>query len=163
MESGARTSLPTGREVLDRYGPGLRELAVFPALVLLGFVVWFATSPGILSMALGLDLPRWAYGGPSSIFFAPGVYGALALACGFALPRGFYLWGFALGLHGPFTEALTVYLMYQEGVGLVGGTSGIVGYVVITAILLIFAILCYTALSAIGAGARFLLGYAIRR
>ncbi len=89
--------------------------------------------------------------------------GALALVAGLAFPRGFYLWGVALGLHGPFVEALTVYLMYQEGIGLVGGAPGIVSYVVLSALLLVFAILCFTVLSAIGAGARYLLRQATGR
>ena len=69
------------------------------------------------------------------------------------------LWGIALGLHGPFVEGLTIHLMARDGIELAGGTPGIVSYVVISAMLLVFTILCYTALSAMGAGARYLLGW----
>lgn len=146
----------------DRYGPGRRELTVFAALILIGFLVWFAGSPGVTSRLFGVDLPRWPqFGSPLDLFRAAIACGALV--SGFVFTRGFYLWGVALGLHGPLVEALTVYLMYQDGIGLVGGTRGIVGYVVISAMLFVFAISCYTAISALGAGARYLLERRARR
>jgi hypothetical protein len=149
-----------GRGVLDRYGPGKRELTVFVALVFLGFVVWFAGTPGSTSMVFGVDLPRWAqYDPPLSLLFVPVVCGALALVAGSVFDRGFYLWGIALGLHGPFVQGLTVHLMVQDGIELAGGRPGIVSYVPISVMLLVFTIFCYTALSAMGAGARYLLGW----
>ena len=145
-----------------RYVPGKRELMVFVALVVLGFLVWVAGSPGFTSRVLGLDLPRWAQYEPP-LSFVPVVCGALALVFGFVLSRGFYLWGIALGIHAPFVEGLTVHLMAQDGIGLVGGRPGIVSYVLISVMLLVFTMFCYTALSALGAGARYLLGRASRR
>lgn len=139
--------------------PGKKEPIVFVALVFLGFLVWVAGSPGFTSRVFGVDLPRWAqYDPPLSLFFVPVVCGALALVVGFVFSRGFYLWGIALGVHGPFVQGLTVHLMAQDGIGLVGGRPGIVSYVLISVMLLVFTIFCYTVLSAIGAGARYLLG-----
>jgi len=130
------------------------------ALVVLGVVVWFAGAPGISSWVFGVDLARWAQDGPPlSLFFVPVVCGALALVAGVGFDRGFYLWGLALGLHGPFVEGLTVHLMARDGIELAGGRPGIVGYVVISAVLLVFTVLLYTALSVMGAGARYLLGW----
>lgn len=146
--------------MLDRYGPGKRELTVFVALVFLGFVVWFAGTPGSTSMVFGVDLPRWAqHDPPLSLLFVPAMCGALALVAGFVFDRGFYLWGTALGLHGPFVQGLTVHLMVQDGIELAGGGPGIVSYVLISAVLFVFTIFCYTALSAMGAGTRHLLGW----
>jgi hypothetical protein len=147
--------------VLDRYGPGKQELTVFVALVFLGFVVWFAGTPGSTSMVLGVDLPRWAqYDPPLSLLFVPVVCGALALVAGLVFDRGFYLWGLALGLHGPFVQGLTVHLMAQDGIELAGGRPGVVSHVLISVmLLLVFTIFCYTALAAMGAGARYLLGW----
>ena len=150
--------------MLGRYGPGKRELVVFVALVVLGFLVCIAGSPGFTSRVLGLDLPRWAqHEPPLSLFFVPVVCGALALVFGFMFSRGFYLWGIALGIHAPFVEGLAVHLMAQDGIGLVGGRPGIVSYVLISVMLLVFTIFCYTVLSALGAGARYLLGRAARQ
>ena len=146
--------------MLNRYGPGRRGLIVFVALVLLGFVVWLAGSPGFASRVFGVDLPRWAQDDPPLfLFFVPVVCGALALAAGFVFTRGFYLWGIALGLHGPFVEGLTIHMMARDGIELAGGTPGVVSYVLISAMLLVLTVLCYTALSAMGAGARYLLGW----
>lgn len=64
--------------------------------------------------------------------------------------------GHRLGLRGPFVQGLTIHLMARDGIELAGGTPGIVSYVVISAMLLALTILCYTALSAMGAGARYL-------
>ncbi len=78
--------------MLDRYGPGKRELTVFMALVFLGFLVWLAGSPGFASRVFGVDLPLWAQYDPSlSPFLGPVVCGALAVVAGFAFDRGFYL------------------------------------------------------------------------
>jgi hypothetical protein len=161
MQGEAQPSAPgVGRGVLDWYGPGKRELMVFVALVFLGFVVWFAGTPGSMPMVFGVGLPRWAqYDPPLSLLFAPVVCGALALAAGFVFDRGFYLWGIALGLHGPFVQGLTVHLMVQDGIELSGGRAGFVSYILISVMLLVFTVLLYTALSSMGAGARHLLGW----
>jgi hypothetical protein len=156
--AGARHTLP------DRYGPGRKELAVSAALVLVGFVVWFAGSPGATSWLFGVEPPRWPeFGSALDLFRVAIVIGALALVGGFVFHRGFYLWGVALSLHGPLGKGLSVYRMYLEGLGLVGGTRAIVGYAIISAMLFVFAIACYTALSALGAGVRYLLGRGARR
>ena len=86
------------------------------------------------------------------------VLGAAALASGFVSPRGFYLWGVALALHSPFTQGLTVHLMQREGIDPAVGTQGLVGFAVITAVLVAFAAFCYTVLSAAGMGPRLLIG-----
>lgn len=103
MQGEARySSSGAGRGVLDRHGPGKRGLIVFVALVVLGFVVWFAGSPGFASRVFGVDLPRWAqYDPPLSLFFVPVVCGALALVAGFVFVRGFYPWGIAWASAGP--------------------------------------------------------------
>lgn len=133
-------------------------------LVFVGFLVWFAGSPGFTSRIVGLDLPRWPQDDPPlGLFFVPAACGVLALVSGFVFPRGFYLWGVALGLHGPFVEGLTVHLMYRDGIELVGGTPGIASFVVISAVLLLFQILLYTLLSSAGAGARYLPGWLASR
>ena len=129
---------------------------MFVVLVSLGFLVWFAGSPGLTSRLCGVGLPRWASdGSPLYPFFVPVVCGALSIVSGFVFPRGFYLWGIALGLHGPFVEGLTVYLMEKEGYGLVGGTQGVLSYVAISAMLFVFTILCYTLLSTLGMALRY--------
>ena len=143
-----------GRGGPSRYRPGQRELVVFVALVVLGFLAWLATSPNIVAIIFGVDpIPLYPAANPVlSLFLTPLVCGALALSAGFAFPKGFYLWGIALNLHAPFAQALTVYLMQREGVEwLVGGAGG---YVAASAALFVFTTLCYTALSALGAGAR---------
>lgn len=152
MSDEARSS-PAGarRELPDRYGPGRKELAVFAALVLVGFAVWFAVSPGVTSWLFGVDPPRW----PDYLLRTAIAYGVLALVAGFVFPRGFYLWGLALNLHGPVVEALTIYRMEQAGVDWVlGGTQDIVGYIVPSALVFCFTVCCYTAASAAGAGLR---------
>ncbi len=149
---------------LRRYRLGTRGLAVFAALVVLGLLAWLAGSPGISSRLFGVNLgPLSPPDDPAvlSLFFTPLVCGALALAAGLAFPRGFYLWGIALNLHAPFAQALTVYLMEREGVDWSVGGSG--GYVAFLAVLFVFTTLLYTALSALGMGARRLSGRVIRR
>ena len=145
----------TGRGGRSSYRPGLKELVVFAALVVLGLLVWFTGSPGVATRLFGVSLSPWVPADPLTFsFFTPVVCGVLALLAGFALPRGFYLWGIALNLHSPFAEALTFYLMKREGLELPGGTQGVVTYVVIPAVLFVFTVLFYTALSSIGMGAR---------
>ena len=100
-----------------------------------------------------MDLPRWAQDDPPLfLFFVPVVCGALALVAGIVSDRGFYLWDIALGLHGPFVQGLTIHLMVQDGIELAGGRPGVVSYVLISVMLLVFTKFCYTALSAMGAG-----------
>lgn len=138
---------------------------MFAALVLVGFIVWFAASPNVTFILTGVYPPRLPGSDPPLSFFRTAIVcGALALLGGAAFPRGFYLWGAALALHGPLAQGLTVYLGYREGVDmLVGGARGIAGYVVLSAMLFVLAIFCYTVLSALGAGARYLLGRWARR
>ena len=77
-----------------RYRPRPRELAVFAALVILGLVVWPATSPGIATGFFGMDLSPLNPTDPVlDLFFTPLACGALALLADFAFPKGFYLWG----------------------------------------------------------------------
>jgi hypothetical protein len=64
--------------------------------------------------------------------------------------------GVAPALHSPFTQGLSVYVMEREGVELIGGTRGLVGFATITAALIAFATVGYTALSAVGMGVRLL-------
>lgn len=163
-EGEARSAAEGAWGDLDRYRPGRREALIFVVLVFVGFLVWFTGSPGIAYRLFGVDLPGLPRVDSTllSLLRVPISCGILALVGGFVFPRGFYLWGVALGLHGPFVEGLTVYLMYQEGLGLVGGTRGVAGYVVISAMLFVFAILCYTVLSATGAGTRYLAGRTVR-
>ena len=159
MEGEARSASRAGREDAGRYRPGRKEFFVFAALVPVGFLLWFADSPGVTSRVFGLDLPCVPRSdSPLDMFRVAIVCGALAVVAGFVFPRGFYLWGVALALYGPFVEGLTVFLMYQDGIGLVGGPPGILGYAAISAMLFVFAVVCYTALSSAGAGARHLLG-----
>jgi hypothetical protein len=136
----------------------MRELVVFAALVVLGLLAWFAGSPGIMARLFGVDLSPLSPGNPYlPLLFTLMVCGVLALVAGFAFPKGFYLWGVALNLHGPFVQVLTIYLMQKEGTEwLVGGTQSAIGYVVLSALLFLFTVLFYTALSALGAGARYL-------
>jgi hypothetical protein len=64
----------------------------------------------------------------------------------------------ALPTHSPFAQGLTVYMIDKEGYGLYGGTQGAVSYVVLSAVLFVFTILCYTALSTLGMALRYLVG-----
>ena len=94
-------------------------------MVVLGLLVWLLGSPGISSRLFGVELgPLNPPDDPMilGLFFTPLVCGALALAAGFAFPNGFYLWGLALNLHGPFVEVLTIYLMRRSGIELVVGS-----------------------------------------
>jgi hypothetical protein len=126
---------------------------VFAALVLVGFLVWFARWPGATSWLFGVELPRWPeFGTPLDLYLTAIVCGALALVAGFVFPRGFYLWGLALNLHGPVVEALTIYRMEQAGLD--GVVGGIVGYIVPSALVFCFTVCCYTAAAAAGAGLR---------
>ena len=131
---------------------------VFAALAVLGLLSWAAGSPGLVSRMLGLDLSFWRPAGvfADNFFFVSLVGCLLALASGLVFPRGFYLWGIALALHTPFTEALTVYLMQRDGYGLVGGAQGIASYIFITALFVFGAMLIYTAFSTLGMGLRYL-------
>ena len=137
--------------------PGWKEAAVFLVLAVAGCVLWFAASPGVTSVLFGVCPGPWSPNLPF-VSAASVACGVVALAGGFVFPRGFYLWGIALALHSPFTQGLSVYVMEREGVGLVGGTRGLVGFAMITAVLIAFAAFCYTVLSAIGVGARLLIG-----
>jgi hypothetical protein len=138
--------------------PGWKEAAVFPVLAVVGCVLWFAASPGVTAALFGVCMGPWSPDLPF-VSAASVACGAVALAGGFIFPEGFYLWGAALVLHSPFTQGLSVYVMEREGVGLVGGTRGLVGFAMITAVLIVFAAFCYTVLSAIGVGARLLIGH----
>lgn len=145
-------------------GPRRQEFVLFAALILVGLAVWFAVFPNMASVIIGVNLPRWTLDNAFlRLFLSPLVCGVLALASGFVFPRGFYLWGLALALHGPFVQGLTVYLMYQEGIELAEGPRGIVSYGTISAVLFVFTILCYTLLSSAGAGVRYLLTRGSRR
>lgn len=149
-----------------RFRPGRKELAVFALLFVLGSLVWLASSPGVTSRLLGIALPLPPLGGTAlSLYFVPIVCGLLSFASGFVFPRGFWLWGVALALHAPFTEALTTYMMYRDGIELAAadGPGEIVGYGVFVAALIFFAALCYTALSALGMGLRYLTGRLLSR
>lgn len=130
-----------------------------------GFLIWLAWSPGVAYRLFGVNLP-----GPPpidstllSLLSVPISCGVLALLTGFAFPGGFFLWGVALGLHGPVADGLTVRAMYQDGLGLYGGARDIAGYAVLMAILFVSAISCYTVLASAGAGARYLAGRLPRR
>lgn len=129
--------------------PGWREAAVFAFLVFVGFVVWFATSPGATSMLFGVNLCLWNPRLPL-ITMTQIVLGAVALTSGFASPRGFSLWGVALAFHSPFTHGLSIHLMEREGVRLVGGTQGLVVFGLFTAVAVAFVAACNTMLSSIG-------------
>lgn len=135
---------------------------VFSLLVVLGFLFWFAASPGVASMLFGVSLRLWNPNLPF-ISLTQIMCGVVALVSGFVFPRGFYLWGVASALHSPFTQGLSVYLMEREGVELVGGTEGLVSFARITAVLIAFATACYTALAAIGTGLRLLAGGFVSR
>ena len=152
--------------VHDPQLPGLRELAAFAALFVLGLVVWPAGSPGITSRLFGLERPFWRPASTPFFFLllVPTVCGALALVSGFVFPKGFYLWGNALNLHSPLADGLTVYMMEREGHrAFYGGTQGVVSYVVLTAALFVFTILCYTVLSTLGMCLRYSVGRLRRR
>ena len=124
---------------------------MFAALVVVGFLVQFAGSLGATSWLFGVEPPGW----PESLLRKAISYGALALVAGFVFPRGFYLWGFALNLHGPVVEALMIYRMEQAGLdGVVGGTQNILGYIVLSVLVFWFTVCCYTAAAAAGAGLR---------
>lgn len=165
MDGGTGPDTRAGWVDPGRYRPGSKEALVFAILVFVGFAAWFAWSPGMAYRLFGVELPGLPRTDsiPLSLLRVPVSCGALALVGGFVFSRGFYLWGLALTLHGPFVEGLTVYLMYQEGLGLVGGTRGIVGYAVISTGLFVFTIFCYTFLSSVGAGLRLLLARGSRR
>ena len=156
--AGEGTVSPGGGRRASLWRPGWREAAVFALLVVFGFAVWFAVTSGITSRLFGVNLCLW---NPGVLFISlvQIVCGAAALISGFVFSRGFYLWGVALALHSPFTQGLTVYMMEQRGLGLTGGTQGLVAYAIITAWLIFFTMGCYTVLSAIGMG----LGYLVRR
>jgi len=64
----------------SRWRPGWREAAVFLALLVIGFVLWFAASPGVASVLFGVDLGLWS---PNLPFVS------VALMSGFVFPRGF--------------------------------------------------------------------------
>src|SRR5215210_635034 len=89
--------------------------------------------------------------------------GVIAPVCGFAFPRGLYLWGITPAYHPPFTQGLSVYLVKREGVGLIGGTHGLVAFAAITAAPISFATFCCTVLSAAVAGLRLLMGGPVSR
>lgn len=76
---------------------------MFLALVVIGFMVWFAASPGLASRLFGVDLGLWNPDLPL-VPEASVACGMVALIGGFVFPRGFYLWGAALALHSPFTQ-----------------------------------------------------------
>lgn len=132
--------------------PGWKEAAVFLVLAVVGCVLWFAASPGVTAALFGVCPGPWSPALPF-VSAASVACGVVALAGGFVFLKGFYLRGVALALHSPFTQGLSVYAMEREGVGLVGGTRAL-----ITAVLIAFAAFCYTVLSAIGVGARLLIG-----
>lgn len=142
-----------------RFRPGRKELIVFVCMSALGALVWLAKSPGFASRLFGVGLPSLVPDGLAfNLFFVPAVCGLLAFVGGFVFPKGFWLWGIALALHAPFTEALTIHWMYQDGLKLpaADGPGGIINYGIFLAGLIFFAAFCYTVLSALGMGLRYL-------
>lgn len=134
-------------------------MAVFVSISVLGALVWLAGSPGLASRLLEVDLPNLVPDSTTfSLFFVPVACSLLALASGFVFPSGFWLWGIALALHAPFTEALTIHWMYQDGLALpaADGRVEIIRYGIFVAGLIAFAAFCYTVLSAFGMGLRYL-------
>lgn len=164
--SRSASSHPSVTEGPVRFRPGRKGLAVFVLLSVAGTLVWFADRPYLTSGLVGFDVPDLSPDALNlGLFFVPVVCGALALASGFLFPQGFWLWGIALALHAPFTEGLTVYFMYQEGIELaVADRPGeLIGYAVLVAMLIAFAALCYTTLSALGMGLRYMAGRILSR
>ncbi len=149
---------------LARYRPGAREVVVFIALVVIGLLVWFVDSPGLTEGLLGARSPFWdSVSLALDLYLNPIIYSVLALISGFVFPRGFYLWGIALPLHAPFTEALTAAMMEQQGLQLVGGTQQLISYAVISLVILVFTMVVYTVFSAAGMGLRYLVSTTLSR
>lgn len=154
--SGASIAADNWRQ---RYGPGRREAIGFILLTFLGFAAWLVQSGHVIATLLGMET-LWGYMDVGLFPLVFLVCGLLSFLGGVLLPKGFYLWGVAVYLHAPFAEVMVVSAMEREGVGLADGDAGIASYAIISAMLIVFAMILLTGLSALGMGARYLTRYA---
>lgn len=150
------------RYLLNTLVPGLRGVFVFAALVVVGFGIWLASSPGVAERLFGFDLPAWPTWMEDSFFLLilvwTGLRSGVALSAGFLFPRGFLLWGLAIVIHTPLTQWLTARAMIQEGIDpFVGGTEGMLNYLIIDTLLTAMMAVFYTCLAGAGALARYLI------
>lgn len=138
-----------------KYGPGSKEIVGGVVLAFLGFAAWLAQSGYVISTLFDIE-PLWGFIDTGFLSFTFLACGLLSFLGGVLLPKGFYLWGVAVYLHAPFAEIMVVAAMQREGIGLVGGNSGLVSYSIITAMFIVLAMMFFTALSALGMGTRYL-------
>ena len=136
---------------------GWRQAAHFLLLVLLGlgvcaFMVAAAPSfdpPGFLDEAFDTGVA---------------LYALLALASGFAVPKGFYLWGVAIVLTHPFAALALAAYRHAQGADIVlGGAQGWVGFAFVLVLMTFTTAMLTTMLSAMGAGLRLLSDHLRRR
>jgi len=80
------------RAVTGRYG------TVFAVLVLLGAGVWALSTPAVAGRILGEPGYEAAYTSPVYGFLGLPLLALPALVAGLLLPKGFFLWGFAVVL-----------------------------------------------------------------
>lgn len=134
--------------------PGWRQAIVFLLLVLLGLGAWAFRIPAGIHFNPPLLLLDDA--------FDTGVilYALLALAAGFLVPRGFYLWGVAIVLSHPFAALTLTAYQQSHGADIVrGGVEGWVGYAFVLVAMTMTTAVLTTVLSAAGAGLRLLVAH----
>lgn len=140
--------------------PRLRELLVFVALAVLGFLIWEINPSITLTNALGIDRAT-ALEEPLNFFLLglvePALRCLVVLVVGFLFPRGFYLWGLAIAIHTPLSIFLLNRAAAQDGIEIIqGGIEGLLGYVVIEAMFTLMAAFFYTIFAGIGVLMRYL-------
>jgi hypothetical protein len=140
--------------------PRVRDLLVFSALAILGFLLWQINPSTLLTNTLGIDLGAALAKNPLYGLLlgliGPALRCMVALAAGFLFPRGFYLWGLAIAIHTPLSILLLNRLAAQDGITLItGGLEGLLSYAVIEAISTTVAIFFYTGFAGVGVLSRY--------
>lgn len=138
------------RAVTGRYG------IVFAMLVLLGFVIWALSTPTVAGRLLGEPGYEAAYSSPVYGFFGLPLLALPALVAGILLPKGFFIWGFAVVLaYVPGNVWLTArtdpevtFLTPEPGMG------QILSLAFVEAMIFLFLALACTAAAGVGAGLR---------
>lgn len=139
--------------------PRIRDLFVFAALSVLGFLVWEINPSTTLTNALGITLEA-ELEGPLRFFLLrlvePALRCLVALLAGFLFPRGFYLWGMAIAIHTPLSTALTHRAAAQEGITIVqGGVGELLGYAAVVVMFSTVAVFAYTTFAGVGVLVRY--------
>lgn len=134
----------------------LRYAIAFAALILAGAVVWALSTPAVAVNLFGDAGYEAAYSSPVYGFLGLPLLALPPLVGGFALPKGFFLWGAAVAL--PYLPgAVVTYLMAGAEATFMTpdpGAGQVFGLVFVDVMMFFGLALVCTVAAAIGAGIR---------